>query len=130
MSEVTSKRSYLIRAMHDWMTDNGFTPHIVVDAAADGITVPENYITDGKIVLNVSCAATHNLILDKHNVQFEARFEGMNHHLNVPMLAVIGIYAKETGQGMVFTDDEIPSSPTEEPIGGNVSGRPSLKVVK
>ena len=129
MLEFTSKRPYFIRAMHDWMTDNGLTPYIVVDAAADGITIPKNYIIDGKIVLNVSFAATHNLTLDKHTVQFEARFEGINHHLKMPMLAVIGIYAKETGQGMIFTDDETPS-PTETPVGGNVSGRPSLKVVK
>ena len=129
MLEFTSKRPYFIRAMHDWMTDNGLTPYIVVDAAADGITIPKNYIIDGKIVLNVSFAATHNLTLDKHTVQFEARFEGINHHLKVPMLAIIGIYSKETGQGMVFTDDEI-LSPTEAPVGGNVSGRPFLKIVK
>ena len=129
MLESTSKRPYFIRAMHDWMTDNGFTPYIIVDAVTDGITVPENYITDGKITLNVSYAATRNLILDKHTVQFEARFEGINHHLKVPMLAIIGIYSKETGQGMVFTDDEI-LSPTEAPVGGNVSGRPFLKIVK
>jgi stringent starvation protein B len=129
MPEATSKRPYFIRAMHDWMTDNGLTPYIVVDAGVDGIAVPKNYITDGKIVLNVSFAATRNLIFDKHTVQFEARFEDINHHLKMPMLAVIGIYAKETGQGMIFTDDETPS-PTETPVGGNVSGRPSLKVVK
>ena len=129
MLEFTSKRPYFIRAMHDWMTDNGFTPYIIVDAVTDGITVPENYITDGKITLNVSYAATRNLIFDKHAVQFETRFEGMNHPLKVPMLAIIGIYSKETGQGMVFTDDEI-LSPTEAPVGGNVSGRPFLKIVK
>jgi len=129
MPEVTSKRPYLVRAMHDWMTDNGLTPYIVVDAAADGITIPKNYIIDDKIVLNVSFAATHNLTLDKHTVQFEARFEGINHHLEVPILAVTGIYARETGQGMIFTDDETPS-PTDTPVGGNVSGRPPLKIVK
>jgi stringent starvation protein B len=111
------------------MTDNGLTPYIVVDAAADGITIPKNYIIDDKIVLNVSFAATHNLTLDKHTVQFEARFEGINHHLEVPILAVTGIYARETGQGMIFTDDETPS-PTDTPVGGNVSGRPPLKIVK
>jgi len=128
MSEATPKRPYLIRAMHEWMTDNGLTPHIVVDAAADGLTVPEQYITDGKIVLNVSYAATRDLVCGNDSVTFEARFEGVNHRVEVPALAVIGIYARETGQGMIFTDEEPPPS-TETP-GGNASGRPALKVVK
>lgn len=129
MPEVAPKRPYLIRAMHEWMTDNGLTPHIVVDAAADGLTVPEQYVTDGKIVLNVSYAATRDLVMDNHSVQFGARFEGVNHQIRVPALGVIGIYARETGQGMIFTDEEPPPS-TKTPGDGSAPSRPALKVVK
>ena len=129
MAETTPKRPYLIRAMHEWMTDNGLTPHIVVDAEAEGLTVPDQYITDGKIVLNVSYAATRDLAFDNDAVRFEARFAGVNHAIEVPALAVIGIYARETGQGMIFTDEEPPPT-TETPGGGDTPGRPALKVVK
>ena len=71
MTETTSKRPYLIRAMHEWMMDNGLTPHIVVDAEAEGLTVPDQYIIDGKIVLNVSYAATRELAFDNDAVRFE-----------------------------------------------------------
>ena len=128
MSEVTPKRPYLIRAMHEWMTDNGLTPHIVVDAAAEGLTVPDQYVTDGKIILNVSYAATRGLAMDNHSVRFEARFEGVNHQIEVPAIAVLGVYARETGQGMIFTDDEPPPS-AATPEGG-ATNRPTLKVVK
>ena len=129
MSEVTSKRPYLIRAMHEWMTDNGLTPHIVADAEADGLTVPDRYVSDGKIILNVSYAATRALSLDNHGVCFLARFDGVNHRVEVPALAVMGIYARETGQGMMFTDEESPPN-SETPGNGNAPGRPTLKVVK
>lgn len=129
MPEVTPKRPYLIRAMHEWMTDNALTPHIVVDAATDGLAVPEQYISDGKIVLNVSYAATRDLVFGNDSVEFQARFEGVNHQIEIPALAVIGIYARETGQGMIFTDEQPPPT-TETPGGGDTPGRPALKVVK
>ncbi len=128
MPPVTPRRPYLIRAMHEWMTDNGLTPHLVVDAGADGLTVPEQYVADGKIILNVSYAATRGLTLDTDSVSFEARFGGVNHQIDVPALAVMGIYARETGQGMIFADEE-PPPPTATP-GGDTPGRPALKVVK
>ena len=129
MSEVTPKRPYLIRAMHEWMTDNGLTPHIVVDAEAHGLTVPERYVSDGKIILNVSYGATRALDLDDQAVRFEARFDGVNHRIEVPALAVMGIYARETGEGMIFTEEDPP--PTSETPGNGASpGRPALKVVK
>ena len=129
MTESTSKRPYLIRAMHEWMMDNDLTPHIVVDAEAEELTVPDQYIIDGKIVLNVSYAATRELAFDNDAVRFEARFSGVNHEIEVPALAVMGIYARETGQGMIFTDEE-PSPNTGTLGGGDTSARPALKVVK
>lgn len=122
--------------MHEWMLDNGFTPHIVVDAKREGVRVPEAHVKDGKIVLNVSPSATRALNLGNDAVSFEARFGGVSQQLFVPILAVLGIYARETGQGMIFGDDESPAptppeddgSPPPPPAG--TERRAKLKVVK
>ena len=125
--------------MHEWMLDNGFTPHLVVDAKHDGVSVPESHVKDGKIVLNVSPTATRALNLGNDVVTFEARFGGVSRQLVVPVGAVLGIYARETGQGMIFGDDDAPPTPT--PKGGGDpplprtppptgSKRAKLKVIK
>ena len=98
-----SKRPYLIRAMHEWMGDNGHTPHIVIDALVDGVCVPEEHVKDGKIILNISQSAAHNLNIANQAVSFRARFGGVPFDVWVPVSAVLGIYAKETGQGMIFS---------------------------
>ncbi len=124
--------------MHEWMLDNGFTPHLVVDAKREGVRVPEAHIKDGKIVLNVSPSATRALSLGNEFVTFEARFGGVSQQLVVPIAAVLGIYARETGQGMIFGEDDPPSTPPEgdgpgpEPAPSPPSGdrRPKLKVIK
>lgn len=100
-----SKRPYLIRAMHEWMGDNTHTPHIVVDTSVDGVSVPSEHIKDGKIILNISEAAAHNLKLTNDAVSFRARFSGVAFDVWVPMQSVLGIYARETGQGMIFSQD-------------------------
>ena len=110
-----SRRPYLLRAMHEWMTDNNQTPHIVVDATIQGVEVPRQYIQDGKIVLNVSYHATQAMGMTNHEVTFNARFGGTNHRIVVPIHAVVGIYARETGQGMIFGDEESPSAPPTSP---------------
>ena len=130
MTKVTSKRPYLIRAMHEWMTDNALTPYVVVSADAEGLLVPEEHAADGKIVLNVSYAATRNFTLADDRMSFEARFGGAAQRVDVPLSAVIGIYAKESGQGMIFSDDEATPSESAEPSERVRSGRPTLKVVK
>ena len=130
MTPATSKRPYLIRAMHEWMTDNGLTPYVVVDAGAQDLLVPEQYISDGKIVLNVSYSATRDLDFAADRLSFEARFRGVAERVDVPNSAVIGIYAQETGQGMIFTaDDSVPTG-SDEPSDSKPPGRPVLKVVK
>jgi stringent starvation protein B len=91
--------------MHEWMTDNNNTPHIVVDASVDGVTVPTEHIKDGKIILNISESAAHNLKMTNDAVSFRARFGGVPFDVWVPMAAVLGIYARETGQGMIFSHD-------------------------
>lgn len=125
--------------MHEWMVDNGLTPHIVVDASREGVHVPPAHIKDGKIVLNVSPSATRGLSLGNDFVSFEARFGGVSQQLSVPVAAVLGIYARENGQGMIFGDDDpapspdstppdAPTTPPSPPSGED--RRPKLKVVK
>lgn len=136
---VTSRRPYLLRAMHEWMTDNQQTPHLVVDAAE--VQVPRQYVQDGKIVLNISYHATNGLTMSNERVEFNARFGGQTHHVLVPIHAVLGIYARETGQGMIFSDEDAPQ-PTPPDTGPDAPvtsepatkaaprGRAQLKVVK
>ena len=130
MTQATSKRPYLLRAMHEWMTDNGLTPYVVVNADAQGLLVPEQYISAGKIVLNVSYSATRDLDFAADRLSFEARFRGVAQRVDVPCSAVIGIYARETGQGMIFTDDGSLPLGSDEPGVSKPPGRPTLKVVK
>ncbi|HUO79778.1 MAG TPA: ClpXP protease specificity-enhancing factor [Steroidobacteraceae bacterium] len=102
----TSRRPYLLRAMHEWMTDNGQTPPLVVDATVEGVVVPRQYVRDGKIVLNVGYSATAGLVMKNDAIGFSARFSGVACDVSLPVQSVIGIYAAETGQGMIFSDDE------------------------
>ncbi len=127
-----SKRPYLIRAMHEWMGDNGYTPHIVVDASVDGVFVPAEHVKDEKIILNISETAAHNLKLVNDSVSFRARFSGVPFDVWVPMHAVLGIYARETGQGMIFSHDtDSPEPPSfADEITEPTPSRPHLRVVK
>jgi stringent starvation protein B len=133
---VPSRRPYLLRAMHEWMGDAGFTPHVIVDATKPEVEVPAAYVKDGKIVLNVSLHATQHLRLQNHWLEFDARFGGVVHHVRVPISAVLGIYARETGEGMVFNDSEPQSPPPGEPRApqvappGSSPKRAKLTVVK
>jgi len=119
--------------MHEWMTDNGHTPHVVVDASLDGVNVPEEHIKDGKIILNISDSAAHNLKLTNDAVSFRARFSGVPFDVWAPIRSVLGIYARETGQGMIFSHDseQAENEPPElqEEVEETPS-RPHLKIVK
>ncbi len=112
-SESASQRPYLLRAMHEWMTDCGQTPHIVVNALADGVEVPQQHVQDGKIILNVSFAAVKNLNLGNEEISFEARFAGKACQIMLPVSAVQGIYARETSQGLVFPEEGVAAASTE-----------------
>ena len=117
--------------MHEWMGDNGHTPHIVVDASVDGASVPLEHVKDGKIILNISETAAHNLKLTNDAVSFRARFSGVPFDVWVPMKSVLGIYARETGQGMIFSHDvEPPEQKVREAEVDAAPSRPHLKVVK
>ena len=110
-----SRRPYLLRAMHEWIIDSGHTPHVIVDAMRTGVEVPAAYVKDGKIVLNLSTTATQRLQLTNDSIEFDARFAGIVHRVRVPMHAVLGVYARETGEGMVFSESENDPTPPEPP---------------
>lgn len=99
--ESTSTRPYLIRALHEWCTDNGFTPYIAV-RVDDSVQVPREYVNEGEIVLNVGFDATSGLQLGNEYIEFKARFGGKPRDIMVPVGRVIAIYARENGQGMAF----------------------------
>ena len=125
-----SRRPYLLRAMHEWMGDAGFTPHLIVDATRSGVEVPGAYIKDGKVVLNVSLNATQRLQLLNHGIEFDARFAGVVHHVRVPIAAVLGIYARETGEGMVFNENEPDAVPPTETGAPGVPAKGEMRRVK
>jgi stringent starvation protein B len=103
--DSTSTRPYLIRALYEWCTDNGFTPYVAV--RVDGsVQVPREYVKDGEIVLNISCDATSSLQLGNDFIEFKARFGGKPREIMVPVARVIAIYARENGQGMAFPPPE------------------------
>ena len=99
--EATSTRPYLIRALYEWCTENGFTPYLAV-SVNDTVQVPREYVKDGEIVLNVSFDATTGLKMGNDYIEFNARFAGTARDIMVPVNRVIAIYARENGQGMAF----------------------------
>jgi stringent starvation protein B len=135
---MKSRRPYLLRAMHEWISDSQCTPHVVVDASVAGVEVPRQYVKDGKIVLNVSWNATGQLQMGNEELSFNGRFGGASMQVRVPVAAVVAIYARETGQGMVFADEAGEPPPEGAPQGPEPSeprpkpaaGRAKLKVVK
>jgi stringent starvation protein B len=123
--------------MHEWMTDNGQTPHLVVDVSVEGVVVPTQYVKDGRIILNISHSAVVGLQILNDKVGFQARFGGTPMSVAVPVRAVLGIYARESGEGMLFGDEDGGSRPPPETDpepddGGPGEGprRSHLKVVK
>jgi stringent starvation protein B len=122
---LTSSQPYLLRAIYEWIVDNSMTPYILVDASNDDVQVPRQFVEDGKIVLNIAPRAVSNLQLSNEQVLFNARFSGQPMQVALPMRAVLAIYAKENGQGMVFNESEEPQEP--EPTDPN---KPKLRLVK
>lgn len=102
---MTSHRPYLLRALYEWIADNGMTPHLLVDATRPGVQVPTHTVKDGKVVLNVAERAVSQLHMTNEGITFSARFGGVSFPVSVPIHAVLAIYARETGQGMALPDD-------------------------
>ncbi len=134
-----SQRPYLIRALHDWLIDSGHTPFLLVAAGEPGVVVPPQYVSkDGKIILNLSPQAVQGLELGNQAITFSARFGGARFTVSVPPQAVLAIYAKETGEGMMFGegaaagDKAAADAPDEppQPSGEGGGKRGHLRVVK
>lgn len=134
MSTTRSRRPYLIRAIYQWAVDNGHTPHLLVQADYPGVAVPREHVQEGRITLNISPMAIQGLNLEQEPIWFSARFSGRSFEVQVPSGAVLAIFARENGEGVVFGEVE----PTE-PQGDGASppeptrpkpGRPQLRVVK
>lgn len=132
-----SLKPYLIRAVYDWIVDNHCTPYLLVNAEAKDVVVPAAYVEDGRIVLNLRPQAVHGLQLGDRAVEFSARFGGTPMQVKAPMAAVLAIYARENGRGMVFEEDEddnTPPPPAAEAESETQTrpprARPNLRVVK
>ena len=132
---MTSSRPYLIRAIYQWIVDSDLTPYLLVDAAQEGVSVPAEFVENNKIILNISPSAAQGLVLANEQVSFSARFAGKAREIVLPVGAILAIYAKENGQGMMFAeDDELDPPPrmSDGSAGGGrgTARRPSLQVVK
>lgn len=132
---MISRRPYLIRAIYDWVLDNRLTPHMLVAADAPGVHVPSQFVTeDGKITINISPSAVSDLTLDNDLIRFSARFSGQPFAVEIPPGAVLALYARENGQGMLFGEVEDPQPPPEGPGENDSDGTDKktshLKIVK
>lgn len=133
---MSSSRPYMLRAIYEWILDNSCTPYLLVNALADGVVVPQNYVENGQIVLNISATAVVNFSIENDLLSFSGRFGGISQEVWVPISAVLAIYARENGQGMLFEvgDDDTPPDGSGNSTSGDNDGvvpiRPSLKVVK
>jgi len=131
--EMTSSRPYLLRAIYEWIVDNGLTPYMLVNANYPDVQVPAEHINDGKIILNVAPEAVQSFHMGAADVSFNARFGGRPMNLFFPVSAVLAVYARENGRGMVFDDsDDSPPPRSPEPQGGGNEkpAQPTLRVVK
>lgn len=144
MSEtpMTSSRPYFIRALYDWIVENSLTPYLVVHAASEGVSVPQEFVNkDGQILLNIAPRAVMEFSLANEGIMFKARFGGIPREIYVPSSAVLGVYARENGQGMMFDPEAPPPAPAPASPPSSSSkkkgepkpksdSRPSLRVVK
>jgi stringent starvation protein B len=131
-----STKPYLIRAVHEWCSDSGFTPYVSVKVDA-GTRVPAEHIKNGEIVLNIGHDATHRLTIGNERIQFAARFGGVSRECSIPIEAVTGVFAKENGQGLFFQREAVqetaastPAPETTPPATPTNGGKPKLQVIK
>jgi stringent starvation protein B len=137
---MTSTRPYLIRAIYEWIEDNGMTPHILVNTELPGVEVPKQHVRENRIILNINPAAVRDLRLGNDWIEFNARFGGVARVVQIPVAAVLAIYARENGQGMAFGEeqsddsDQPPAPPNapqpDQPPAKPSRGKPTLKIVK
>lgn len=131
MTDMSPNRPYLIRAIYQWICDNGLTPYLLVDAHFPGVLVPQDYVQDGQITLNVAPRSISQLSMENAAVSFSARFAGIPQQVFVPPMAVLAVYARENAEGMVF--DPVAHPDPQPPSGEKPkkdSTRSHLKVIK
>lgn len=132
---MTSNRPYLLRALHEWISDNQMSPHLLVDAVREGVQVPKSAIKDGRVVLNIAARAVAQLDIGNRDIRFLARFGGVSQQVIVPIGAVLAIYPQETGQLIMLPDEDAdatappPDEPPEAPTDGPRKGA-HLRIVK
>lgn len=144
---MTSNKPYLIKAIYEWIVDNELTPYVSIDANQPDVEVPQSYATrDGEIVLNLSPRAIADLVMNKDKISFSTRFGGIPASIYLPIQSIVGIYAQENGQGMIFQVenpiDPGPSGPgpvksvsssnklSQDKSSGDKTKKPSLRIVK
>ncbi len=137
MSTLSSTRPYIIRAVYQWISDNDLTPYLRLDVSVEYTEVPQPYVKEGQITLNISSVATRDLVLADQGISFLSTFEGQVYGVYAPVQSVMALYAKENGKGVFFDEqgDIEPPPSNPEPLGGNVKSKqgkskPSLKVIK
>jgi stringent starvation protein B len=128
--EMTSNRPYLVRAFYEWLVDNGQTPYLLVEVADSSVEVPQQFVEEGRITLNVGPSAVRHLELGNEYISFNARFEGKPMDVLFPTPSVLGIYAKESGSGMLFPEETTDETDGAEPELDPPRGRPTLKIIK
>ncbi len=129
---MTSSRPYLIRAMYEWILDNDMTPHVLVEVEGPDVIVPMDFVEENKIVLNISPSAVQNLELRNTEITFSARFAGKSMQVMIPVSSAAAVYARENGQGMVFTMDAAQGNEKsiEEQSSRKSPSKPDLRIVK
>lgn len=128
---MNSSRPYIMRALYEWIVDNECTPYVLVDASMADVMVPQQFVKENQIVLNISPDAVVDLNISNQAVAFNGRFGGVATDVFVPISAVVGIYARENGQGMVFDPEEAAEPPDDTPPDPDkAEKRPALKIVK
>ncbi len=125
---MTSSKPYLVRALYEWILDNGNTPYILVDTASDQVLIPAGIANDGKVVLNLAPAAIQDLEITNDQVSFSARFNGKAEQIFVPVASLLAIYARENGEGMMFPAED--AGTQDEPGSETRPKAPTLKVIK
>ena len=129
---MTSSRPYLIRSIYEWIVDNSLTPYLLVNAEHPAVEIPQEYVTDGRVILNISPDSCRGLHLDNDRIVFTTRFSGRTVQLALSPGAVLAIYAKENGRGMEFSEDDgdLPPSGDEGDSQGGRGRKPALRLVQ
>jgi len=127
---MTSSRPYLLRAIYEWLNDNKLTSYLLVDAEKPDVMVPVEHVQDGKIILNISPEAVDGILLDNESVSFSARFSGKSQDIYIPMQAVLALYSKENGKGMMFPEEEETEADETQNTGESTASIDSAKAKK